>query len=103
MSKTTSDELADQWPPQVYITSFLALLNARYYLQPEYYSGTANTPQSRTIYRRELEAEKPQETRKIVCQRPYDQDGELHPARPVRVIVVSSLITVDRRGLSDAL
>jgi hypothetical protein len=103
MSKAMSDDHADQRPFQVYVNSYLALLNARYYLQPDN-SDTADFLGLRAPhplpYNKESEDEKLQNFCKDVSRLPYDQ---LYPARPVQAVMVSNYIAVERRGLIDAL
>jgi hypothetical protein len=97
MSKAISDDHADQRPFQVYVNSYLALLNAHYYLQPDS-SDTADISEFRAhrpaSHNRELEDEKHQNSSRDVCRLPYDQ---LYPTRPVQAVMVGNCITVDRR------
>lgn len=83
---------------QVYVNSYLALLNAPHYLQPSE-PDTVNISTFHahrpSLHTRELEAEEVQESRKDVVKHPYGQDNELYPARPVQVVMVSSCIIVD--------
>ena len=106
MSKTTYKDHADQWPFQVYVNSFLALLNAQYYLQPSD-SGVADISKLRahrpSPYHGESEAENVQGSQMNVYKHPYDHDHELHATRPVQAVMVSSWFSVDRRWLIDVL
>jgi len=82
--EATSDELTDQWPIQVYVASFLTLLNMRYYLRSEY-SDTADIPQINHLSllraaSRRSRAEQLEESQKL-SQHSHEND-ELYPARP---------------------
>jgi hypothetical protein len=90
---------------QVYVNSYIALLNARYYLQPKD-SGAIDTLELRTrpaLRSRVSEAGNLQEPRKIVFKHPYDHDDQLHHTHPSQAVMVSGCINVDKRVLSDAL
>ena len=90
----------------MYINSFLALLNARYYLQASD-SGVVDISTFRahrpSSYHGESEAENVQGSQMNVYKYPYDHDHELHTTRPVQAVMVSSWFAVDRRGLIDVL
>jgi hypothetical protein len=105
MFKAMSDDHADQRPFQVYVNSYLALLNARYFLQP----GNLDTADISGLrahrpspHNRGSEEEKLQNSSKDVSRLPYDP-YELYPTRPVQAVVVSNCITVDWRRLIDML
>jgi len=65
---------------RLYINSYIALLNARYYLQPKV-SGTVDTLELRihrpALHSRGSEAGNLQEPRKIVSKHLYDHDDQL--------------------------
>jgi hypothetical protein len=97
VSKATCDEFADKWPSsQVYVTSFLALLNARHYLMREN-TNTVDIPKAYhhgpLLHIKGSEAEKSQEleSRKIVCQQPCP--------RPAQFVMVSICMIDDRKWL----
>jgi hypothetical protein len=46
------------------------------------------------------ESDNPRETREDGSRYPYDHD-QLHPTRPFHAVMVSSYITVERKGLND--
>ena len=100
---TCEDGRTDQLPFQVYVGSYIALLNAPYYLQPKG-SETADISEFRA-HRPTLHSicgsGGPQETRKDRSRHPYNHDDQLHPARPFCAVMVSSYITVDRKVLND--
>jgi hypothetical protein len=100
---TSEDCHTDPLPFQVYVSSYIALLNAPYYMQPKG-SETVNISEFRA-HRPTLhstsESDNPQETRKDGSRHPYDHDDQLHPTRPLHAVMVSSCITVDRKGLND--
>ncbi|KAJ8584408.1 hypothetical protein M405DRAFT_747062 [Rhizopogon salebrosus TDB-379] len=82
---------------KLYVNSYLALLNAHYYLQPDN-SDAADISEFRAhrpaSHNRELEDEKHQNSSRNVCRLPYDQ---LYLTRPVQAVMVGNCITVDRR------
>jgi hypothetical protein len=88
---------------QVYVNSYFALLNARYYIQPND-SDAIDISEFRAhrppLHSRGLEAERLQESRENVFN-PYDHDDTLHATCLVQVAMVSSRIIVDKRGLND--
>jgi hypothetical protein len=102
MSKAMSDDHADQRPFQVYVNSYLALLNARYFLQPDNLD-TADISGLRahhpSPHNRESEDEKLQNLSKDVSRLPYDPYDPLYPTRPVQAVMVRNCIAVDRKGL----
>jgi len=82
---------------QVYINSFLALLNARYYLQ-----GNASTIDSRDfhirheVYRPELHIMASQGESLEVSKKTLHPDNEvIHPTRPAQAALVGSCIIFD--------
>ncbi|KAG0706184.1 hypothetical protein DFH29DRAFT_186696 [Suillus ampliporus] len=85
---------------KLYVNSFIALLNARYYLQPN--ADTINSSELRvrhSIYHPELhirtsQGEGFQAPRKDVLKDP--EHGMLHPTLPVQAFVVGSCITGGR-------
>ncbi|OJA19993.1 hypothetical protein AZE42_05626 [Rhizopogon vesiculosus] len=83
---------------KLYVNSYLALLNAPYYLQPNK-PGTADTSgfraYRRSLHSGDLEAEKPQGSRKNMFKHPHGHDDELYPT-PVQALIVDS--TVDGRA-----
>lgn len=89
-------------PFQVYVNSFLALLNARYYLQP---SKDTNNPSKyhirRSLYRPELHVDESQDENfggsPINLKHPDEE--ALRPTRPVQAVMVGSCITVNVRRL----
>jgi hypothetical protein len=87
---------------QVYVNSFLALLNAQYYLQ--YSADSVKYRVHRDVYRPELHVNMLQDdnlptSRNDVFKHP---DGEvLRLTRPVQAIMVGACITVDGRGLNS--
>ncbi|OAX33157.1 hypothetical protein K503DRAFT_804595 [Rhizopogon vinicolor AM-OR11-026] len=80
---------------KLYVNSYLALLNAPYYLQPNK-PGTADISGSRacrpSLHGGDLEAEKPQESRKNMFKHPHGHDDELYPTRPVQAFIVDSIV-----------
>ncbi|OJA19984.1 hypothetical protein AZE42_05629 [Rhizopogon vesiculosus] len=72
----------------LYVNSYLALLNAPYYIQPndteavEISEFRAHRP---SLHNRELEAERLEESRKNVFKHPCDHDDTLHATCLVRV------------------
>jgi hypothetical protein len=89
---------------QVYVNSYLALLNARYYLQPD--TDTINSAGyqiHRGVHRPELHVNVSQdETSSPNVFKRRDEEA-LCPTRPVQVVMVRSCVTVDGMGLNDAL
>ncbi|OJA10583.1 hypothetical protein AZE42_04642 [Rhizopogon vesiculosus] len=82
---------------KLYVNSYLALLNARYYLQPddtevaEISEFRAHRP---SLHSRGLEVDELQESRKNVFKHPDGHDG-LYPTRPAQDVIVG---TVDGRA-----
>ncbi|KAJ8589401.1 hypothetical protein M405DRAFT_791740 [Rhizopogon salebrosus TDB-379] len=73
----------------LYVNSYIALLNARYYLQPKD-SGAIDTLELRTrpaLRSRVSEAGNLQEPRKIVFKHPYDHDDQLHHTHPSQAVM----------------
>lgn len=77
---------------QVYVNSFLALLNARNYRQPER-SDNIDVPQFRahgSLVHIKGSAEDSQDSRKNVYQHPYDHDDDPYMSpRPTHAVTVS--------------
>jgi hypothetical protein len=100
---TSEDGRTDQLPFQVYVSSYIALLNAPYYMQPKG-SEAVNISEFRA-HRPSLhstsESDNPREARKDGSRHLCDHDDQLHPTRPFHAVMVSSCITVDRKGLND--
>ncbi|KAJ8584412.1 hypothetical protein M405DRAFT_466393 [Rhizopogon salebrosus TDB-379] len=88
---------------KLYVSSYIALLNAPYYMQPKG-SETVNISEFRA-HRPTLhstsESDNPQETRKDGSRHLYDHDDQLHPVRPFHAVMVSSYITVHRKRPND--
>jgi hypothetical protein len=106
MFKAMSDDHADQRPFQVYVNSYLALLNARHFLQPGNLdtAGISGLRAHRpSPHNRESEDEKLQNSSKDVSRLPYDPRDQLCPTRLVQAVMVCYYIAVDRRGLIDTL
>jgi len=89
-------------PFQVYVNSFLALLNAQYYLQPS--KNTSNPSKyhiRRSVYRPELRVDESQdenfEASPINLKHPDEEAPR--PTRPAQAVMVGSYITVDVRRL----
>jgi hypothetical protein len=102
---TSEDGRADQLPFQVYINSYIALLNAPYYMQPKG-SETVDISEfrvNRPTLHSTSESDNPQETRKDGSRHPHGHDDQLHPTRPLHAVMVSSYIPVDRKGLNETL
>jgi hypothetical protein len=100
---TSEDGPTDQLPFQVYVSSYIALLNAPYYMQPKG-SETVNISEFRAHHptlHSTSESDNPQETRKDGSRHLYDHDDQLHPTRPFHAVMVSSYIIVHRKGLND--
>src|ERR1700710_2078004 len=95
---TSEDGRTDQLPFQVYVSSYIALLNAPYYIQPEG-SETVNISEFRA-HRPTLHStsasNNPQETRKDGSGHPYDHDDQLPPTRHFHAVTVSSYFIVHR-------
>jgi len=82
---------------QVYVNSFLALLNARYYVQSNIgdidSSRFNSSSMSRSIHRPEPYTRGSQDISRMSML--IHPDGELYPARPVRAVMVSGCAIVD--------
>ncbi|OAX32385.1 hypothetical protein K503DRAFT_615365 [Rhizopogon vinicolor AM-OR11-026] len=89
---------------KLYVNSYLALLNARYYLQPD--TDTIN-PAGYHIHRGahhpELHVNVSQdETSSPNVFKRHDEEA-LCPTRPVQAVMVGICVTVNEKGLNDAL
>jgi hypothetical protein len=86
---------------EVYINSFLALLNARYYLQTK--PDTVDLSKyhvHRSTYRPELRVNVPQDenlwtSREDVFDLKHIDEEEPRPTRPAQAVMVSNCITID--------
>ncbi|KAJ8584409.1 hypothetical protein M405DRAFT_826892 [Rhizopogon salebrosus TDB-379] len=81
---------------KLYVSSYIALLNAPYYMQPKG-SETVNISEFRA-HRPTLhstsESDNPQETRKDGSRHLYDHDDQLHPTRPFHAVMPKQPIQV---------
>ncbi|OJA16738.1 hypothetical protein AZE42_12623 [Rhizopogon vesiculosus] len=89
---------------KLYANSYLALLNARYYLQPD--TDTINSAGyhiHRGVHHPEPHVKVSQdETSSPNVFKRHDEE-ELYPTRPVRAVMVGICVTVDGKGLNDTL
>ncbi|OJA19997.1 hypothetical protein AZE42_05633 [Rhizopogon vesiculosus] len=86
----------------LYVNSYIALLNARYYFQPND-SVTVNILEFRahppSPHSTELEAKNLPESQMNVLKHPYDHDHDgLHPSRPVQAVMPQRSIAVMEMG-----
>jgi hypothetical protein len=82
---------------QVYVNSYIALLNAPYHLQPKNLSELRPHHNRPTLHSGGSEAES---LRKDTFKHSHDHDDRAHPLQAVKV---SSCILVDRQGLNNVL
>ncbi|KAG1722710.1 hypothetical protein EDB19DRAFT_1645668, partial [Suillus lakei] len=88
---------------KLYVNSFMALMNARYYLQAD--TNNVDSSEFRVrhgVYRPQLRVnvsqdEKPQTSRKDVSKCPDDE--VLHTTRAIQAVMVGNYIIVGERGL----
>ncbi|KAJ8584413.1 hypothetical protein M405DRAFT_866254 [Rhizopogon salebrosus TDB-379] len=82
---------------KLYVNSYLALLNARYFLQPDNLD-TADISGLRahrpSLHNKEPEDEKLQDSSKDVSRLPYDPYDPLYPTRPVQAVMLQQPIAV---------
>ncbi|OJA19407.1 hypothetical protein AZE42_13226 [Rhizopogon vesiculosus] len=70
---------------KLYVNSYFALLNARYYVQPNHSDIVG----------------KLQESQKNAIKRPYDHDRDIHPARPNQVVTKPIAVTMEIHSSSS--
>ncbi|KAJ8595274.1 hypothetical protein M405DRAFT_929564 [Rhizopogon salebrosus TDB-379] len=89
---------------KLYVNSYLALLNAHYYVQPDN-SHTADISEFRAhrpaSHNRESEDKKLQNPSKDVSRLPYDPYDPLYPTRPVQAVVQPIAVTVEMSSFSS--
>jgi hypothetical protein len=95
-------------PSQVYVNSFLALLNARYYTQstaePIDSSGFHACRTPHDIHRPEQDIRESRHDKLASQENTFGHpDEEPHPTHPVQTVLVGSCITLDGMALDDML
>jgi len=104
-SNITFKDRAVQWPFQVYVNSYLALLNARYYLQPNAHSIKSSKDNiCHAVYHPGLHVDVSQNENfqmslVNVSKHLNEPEAALRLARPDQTVMVGSCITVDWKRL----